>query len=111
MLYEVITAALTNFFQLEENHKTTILGDMFELGTESFEEHQKIIALCKEQQNIYFFFVGKEFFNHKTDSEHLYFFKDFDELSQYLQKHSFTNQLILIKGSRGMKLERVLDFI
>ncbi len=104
-------AALTNFFQLEENHKTTILGDMFELGTESFEEHQKIIALCKEQQNIYFFFVGKEFFNHKTDSEHLYFFKDFDELSQYLQKHSFTNQLILIKGSRGMKLERVLDFI
>ncbi|AWM13178.1 UDP-N-acetylmuramoyl-tripeptide--D-alanyl-D-alanine ligase [Flavobacterium sediminis] len=104
-------AALTNFFQLEENNKTAILGDMFELGFESFEEHQKIINFCKEQQNIHFFFVGEEFFKHKINSEHFYFFKGFEDLSQYLQKLSFSNQLILIKGSRGMKLERVLDFI
>lgn len=104
-------AALTNFFQLEENNKTAILGDMFELGSESFEEHQKIINFCKEQQNIHFFFVGEEFFKHKINSEHFYFFKGFEDLSQYLQKLSFSNQLLLIKGSRGMKLERVLDFI
>lgn len=104
-------AALTNFFQLANTNKLAVLGDMFELGSESSEEHQKIINYCQEQNQIEFYFIGKAFYEHKTDVAHIHFFENFEDLATSISKIQSKDKLILIKGSRGMKLERVLDLI
>ena len=102
-------AALTNFFQLEKNPKIAILGDMFELGNESFEEHKKIVDLAANHPGIKLYFVGKHFFQVKKEINNIHFFEDFDSFSNSFQP--VTNCLLLIKGSRGMALERSLELI
>lgn len=100
--------AIENFAQLQEPNKIMILGDMFELGNESQEEH-KIIKELAEQQHIPTYFVGKEFYELKNNNNR--FFKDYAELSSYLSDHNIQNSTILIKGSRGMSLERILPIL
>lgn len=104
-------AALTNFFQLENEKKIAVLGDMFELGSESSEEHQKVVNYCLAQPLVEFYFVGKAFFDHQLNSTHIHFFETFEDLIPSIANIQSKDQLILIKGSRGMKLERVLDLI
>lgn len=104
-------AALTNFFQLENLKKIAVLGDMFELGSESSEEHQKIVSYCLEHPQVEFYFVGKAFFEHQVNSTHIHFFETFEDLTPSIKNIQSKDTLILIKGSRGMKLERVLDLI
>ena len=48
---------IKNFFQLEEQNKVAILGDMFELGIGSSDEHQKLIEFCMNHENINFHFI------------------------------------------------------
>lgn len=103
-------AALTNFFQLQYDNKLLILGDMFELGQESRNEHQLIVDLVSNS-NIPAYFVGKEFYQSDNNNEKIKFFDDFDALKNHLRNHKITNQTILIKGSRGMQLERALEFL
>lgn len=104
-------AALTNFFQLEEKNKIAILGDMFELGEESFEEHKKIVAFCKNQNIVTFYFIGKDFMKQKTVQTNLHFFASFEEFQQKSELEKTTQAFVLIKGSRGMRLERTLDYL
>lgn len=101
--------ALENFFQLNESKKIAILGDMFELGSESKSEHQKIIELASNQTKVEFYFIGKHFFDNKSDKNNIHFFENFEDFSISFQP--FPNSLILIKGSRGMALERSLDLL
>lgn len=105
-----MAAAITNFRQLEGN-KVSILGDMFELGDESHEEHQKLVHLLAKEKNIETYFTGKDFYANRTNDSHLHFFENFDALREYVATQSFNNSIILIKGSRGMALERVLEVI
>lgn len=100
--------ALDNFSNLKETSKTVILGDMFELGEDSKREHQEITNLADSKLFENTFYVGENFYKSTTKNHQ---FKSFEELQNYLQKKPLENQVILIKGSRGMKLERVLDFI
>jgi UDP-N-acetylmuramoyl-tripeptide--D-alanyl-D-alanine ligase len=106
-----MNAALTNFIQLEQINKIALLGDMFELGTESPEEHAKIIELLASQSQITTYFVGNDFYNNQINQPHLKFFKTFEDFSGFLKSNIPSKSLILIKGSRGMALERTLDFI
>lgn len=104
--------ALANFFQLSESPKIAILGDMFELGPQSKEEHENIIKTCQEQVDIEFFFIGKQFFNcKKTAIENIKFYEDFESFKNHLSINTLKNYLILIKGSRGMSLERTLEYL
>lgn len=104
-------AALINFFQLQYTDKLLILGDMFELGNESGIEHQRIVDLVTEN-NTPAYFVGKEFYKlYNNDNEKIKFFTDFEGVKNYLHDHKITNQTILIKGSRGMQLERALELL
>jgi UDP-N-acetylmuramoyl-tripeptide--D-alanyl-D-alanine ligase len=98
--------ALENFASLIHNKKVIILGDMFELGKDSQKEHQEIVNLANSLgfQNQYF--VGEHFYQTKTDSQQ---FRTFDDFESYIKKNPLENQYILIKGSRGMRLERILD--
>jgi UDP-N-acetylmuramoyl-tripeptide--D-alanyl-D-alanine ligase len=106
-----MVAAITNFLQLNEEPKIAVLGDMFELGHESVEEHKKMVDFLSDQKNISVYFIGKDFYANKIESNHLVFFETFDD---FKFDTSFSNDkkgILLIKGSRGMALERVLDII
>jgi UDP-N-acetylmuramoyl-tripeptide--D-alanyl-D-alanine ligase len=106
-----MTAAIANFIQLEKENKIAILGDMFELGEESLEEHKKIIALLENETSITTYFIGKDFFKNQIHNTHMSFFEDFESFSVFLKTNLPNNNLILIKGSRGMALEKTLDLI
>jgi UDP-N-acetylmuramoyl-tripeptide--D-alanyl-D-alanine ligase len=103
--------AIENFVQLDSSNKILILGDMFELGQESAQEHKVIINLLLNEKNIICHFIGKEFFANKIDKENLFFYEDFDKFSSFLKETGITNSSLLVKGSRGMALERVLEFL
>ena len=73
-----MTAAITNFIQLEKENKIAILGDMFELGNESLSEHKKIVELLENQKSIKTYFIGRDFYSNQINSNHLHFFEDFN---------------------------------
>ncbi|MDI1256536.1 MAG: UDP-N-acetylmuramoyl-tripeptide--D-alanyl-D-alanine ligase [Flavobacterium sp.] len=103
--------AIQNFIQLSKPNKVAFLGDMFELGEESIEEHQQIIALLGNQETIDCYFVGKDFYTNKITKTNFHFYETFDALSETLKAKKTENATVLIKGSRGMALERVLELL
>lgn len=103
-----MTVAIENFAQLNENNKVLFLGDMFELGNQSISEHKKIIDLA-QKLNLKTYFIGKHFFENKNDKSA--FFESFEALENHLKNQSIINETVLIKGSRGMALERILNII
>lgn len=103
--------ALENFIQLKKEKKIIIIGDMFELGLESDIEHQNILSFLKKENNLICFFIGNQFYKNKINKENFIFFNDFESFKTNLQKNKFKNNTILIKGSRGIALERTLEYI
>lgn len=103
--------AIDNFLQLEKENKIMILGDMFELGDESDTEHRMIINSLINNELVQCYFIGNDFYNNKIDKPNLSFYKSFDDFKEALVLKLFKDNMILIKGSRGMALERVLEYI
>lgn len=102
--------AIENFQQLQQPNKTIILGDMFELGDESKLEHQNIVLQCNSL-DIPCHFIGEEFFKNRNNNPLFRFHQTFEEFQKELELTNFENQTILIKGSRGMALERTLNYM
>ena len=103
--------ALENFKGIQNQHKLAILGDMFELGATSAKEHLAVVNQAILIKDCSFYFVGSHFFEQKTDHPTLLFFETFKNLQMHLENTTISNTSILIKGSRGMALERVLELI
>jgi UDP-N-acetylmuramoyl-tripeptide--D-alanyl-D-alanine ligase len=99
--------ALDNFNSIKHSSKVAILGDMFELGDYAFDEHQKIVTYCKTLDIHRCIFVGKEY--HNTTASEKY--ENFEKLKTEITKSPLKNSYVLIKGSRGMFLERLLEVI
>jgi UDP-N-acetylmuramoyl-tripeptide--D-alanyl-D-alanine ligase len=106
-----MVAALTNFIQLEKANKIAVLGDMFELGTESKSEHKKIVEILEPHKDITTYFIGKDFYANKIESNHMNFYENFDTFSKVILLNKPINSIVLIKGSRGMALEKTLDIL
>lgn len=106
-----MSVAIQNFVQLDASNKILILGDMFELGEESQGEHQAIIESLLNEKETTCYFIGKDFYHNRIDEKNLHFFETFDDFSNNLKVLQIENSSILIKGSRGMALERMLDFL
>ena len=103
-----MAAALNSFSELNGD-KTVILGDMFELGKVSSIEHKKIIDFCIENKFESIFFIGEEFYKHKNKFTIPLFFKNKSDFYKYTKEFFIKTENILIKGSRGMKLEEILN--
>ena len=99
-------AAIDSFSTLKSAHKVIIIGDMFELGDYSLKEHQKIVDLAIEYKFDNLFFVGENFNRTETDYQK---FISFEALKKHLINNPIQKSVILIKGSRGMALERVVE--
>ena len=97
--------ALESFKEIKHPNKLAILGDMFELGLESELEHKKIIDYCVENE-IQFLTVGYFFKKQNSDG-----FGDTSETIEHIKSKELSNNLILLKGSRGIALEKIIEFL
>ena len=102
-------AAIDNFAKHPAQNKWLMLGDMFELGEYSHEEHQKVVDLLIEKHFSQVYLVGKEF---ARCSGHPYTcFGNTSECLEFLKAHPVTHATILIKGSRSMKMETLREVL
>ncbi len=104
-------AALENFKQAKGSNKIMFLGDMFELGKEAEAEHQNIVDFLAKNPFGNVFLVGSNFYKTTNNAIHIKQFETFDELKNEIESNTPKKATILIKGSRGMALERILDII
>ncbi|MDW7692226.1 UDP-N-acetylmuramoyl-tripeptide--D-alanyl-D-alanine ligase [Flammeovirgaceae bacterium SG7u.111] len=105
-----VEAAIESFAQLEtDKEKVLILGDMFELGSISQSEHQNMVALAKQQGFAKLIFCGNLYYEQKNKDD--LFFPKREELERFILKNPFENTCFLLKGSRGMALEKLVEVI
>lgn len=102
-----MNAALHNFSTFEGT-KTIIMGDMLELGDESEREHREILRLAGELHFEQIITVGNIF---RKINPSLLAFENTGALSGYLKEHPIGSRNILLKGSRGIALEKAVEFI
>jgi UDP-N-acetylmuramoyl-tripeptide--D-alanyl-D-alanine ligase len=102
--------ALRNFAQSPVKNKVAILGDMFELGAYEAAEHAQIISLAAALKIDEVILVGKAFeAQNKIDT--IKSFETTEEAKVYIQSKNYRGANFFIKGSRGMRLETLLDCI
>jgi UDP-N-acetylmuramoyl-tripeptide--D-alanyl-D-alanine ligase len=103
-------ASIKSFISGFTGNNFLILGDMLELGKSSSQEHIKILIQIQKYQTTNIFLIGPIF----TEVAKNYNFSTFlnvDQFCKYLSENKIKNGNILIKGSRGIQLEKILDFI
>ncbi len=98
--------AIENFAAIKSPTKILLLGDMKELGDNSLQEHQAIVSLIQQFTWAKVVLVGENF----AATRHPYIsFKNVLEAKDWLHKQAFENSHILVKGSRSLQMEKVLE--
>jgi UDP-N-acetylmuramoyl-tripeptide--D-alanyl-D-alanine ligase len=105
-----MAAALKNISALEAANKVAIIGDMFELGEESAQQHQEIAALAAAAGLDTLILIGKHFYALKEHHAG-HFFHTPKEAEEWLKNNPVRDSLVLLKGSRGMALEQLLPVL
>lgn len=103
--------AIANFAATEAAVKVLILGDMFELGNDAPAEHADILKLALEHPFNTILTAGPHFATAAAGLQGITPFPGVPQLKEYLASHQLQHAHILVKGSRGMKLETITDFI
>ncbi len=105
-----MAAALDNLVQVEADRKVALLGDMRELGDESLAEHQKVLAQVLSMGLDFVCLVGEEFRKALIGKEkdNVFWFADSGELAAWLRANPVSGATILVKGSRGIQMEKAL---
>jgi len=108
-----MAAALDNFSNVSAECRIAMLGDMLELGEDSAAEHEAVMASAVSRGFSRVFFVGKEFssVSQLCHSDDVKFFLTSDELADYLKTDPVHGATILIKGSRGTRMEKVIPML
>ena len=99
-----MAVALDNL-ALSEGPKIALLGDMRELGADSAAEHKKIVDRLQSREAI---LVGPEF-KKAAEGTGIPVFESSDALADWLKANPLSGYTVLIKGSRGIRMEKVLD--
>ena len=103
--------AIENLIDMPAGKKATVLGDMFELGDASPEEHRKIGELVQSAGFDLNIFCGENMLSASEACPKAHYFKTKDALIDFLKKSKPTGYTMLVKGSRGMALEEILEYI
>ena len=103
--------SLRSFFEQIQGRKMVILGDMFELGNEAPQEHAAIVDFLLPQNEVVRVVVGKNFCEAAKNVPGIMAFSEMEELKIWLAENPPRELFILVKGSRGMKLERIIDLL
>lgn len=106
-----MNAAIDSFVEGSFDNKIMILGDMLELGEIAKKEHEFIVQrIIKSKLDA--FLVGKHFkalSNHYSDYKNIYFFENYQEVLNYFKTYPLANKNVLVKGSRGIQLEKIVE--
>ena len=100
-----MSAMLYSFAKQNYQNKLCILGDMLELGKDAEKEHKAIIDLANELK-LECIFIGEEF-----SKVHEKAHKKTDKFTKVLKRNSIKNKTILLKASRGIALEKLVDLL
>ena len=98
--------AIENFAKMKGDKKILMLGGMAELGQESEQEHKQLVALIQSYQWLHVILVGAQFNN---IHQNYLFFNDAEEARTWFKNQMIQNSQILIKGSRSIQMEKILD--
>lgn len=104
-----MAAALDNMKVVTADRKVIILGDMFEMGAESATEHLAVIRQAETIPADLRIFVGKAFF--QQDNGQDYFFATTEDAAVFLREQQLAESFILLKGSRGMAFEKLMEVL
>lgn len=104
-----MAAAIANLQVIQAEKKVAILGDMFEMGDQSEEEHKKVIEQAKKLNLNGLIFVGKAFY--ALRDEEAQYFESTEDLKTALKEKPLEGNLILLKASRGMAFERLMELL
>jgi len=106
-------AALSNFAMMEKRLSAMVIGDMLELGDESRNEHKAILEVISSMNADVLFFVGKEYLQAARSFGDIMskarFFDTSAELKDFLIANPLKNHTVLVKGSRGTCVEKVVE--
>ena len=101
-----MAAAIENFAAMKADKKILLLGDMKELGEDSFKEHADIVSLIKKYKWENVVLVGKNF--SEVDSTFIHF-ENSKQANDWWKEENRKNVLLLVKGSRSMQMEKALE--
>ena len=104
-------AALNNFKEFRADNKMLILGEMRELGENSVQAHEEIFNLTQNGNFTQIILVGDNFEHYGNSSNFIRHFSTTDELIIWLKEEKIKEACILVKGSRGNKLERIVEYL
>ena len=99
-------AAIENFAKMEGENKILMLGGMMELGKDSKVEHAQILKIIDEHKWHKVILVGDDF---KDLKNNYIMFDNSAEVKEWFTNQTFENTLILIKGSRSIQMEKILE--
>ena len=101
-----MAAAIENFAAIDGTKKIIILGSMMELGEDSIKEHADIIDLIGKNNWYKVAVAGKDY---ADVPENILKFNSAEETAVWFRQENFENAFILVKGSRGMQMEKILE--
>ncbi|HSV89218.1 MAG TPA: cyanophycin synthetase, partial [Bacteroidales bacterium] len=104
-----MTAAITNFAAFGKAPRAVLLGDMLEMGESSWDEHQQIVELLKKSQFELKILVGEEFMKTAFPQSGFMSFGNSEEALAWLKENPLQGFHVLIKGSRGIRMEKTLE--
>ncbi len=107
---ESMKLAIQDFVSRQFNNPVLILGDMFELGKASLPEHKKIVDALEDMDIQRVILIGRDFCR-ITQTSPFQKFTTTEEAGEYLKNHPIKGAHILVKGSRGMELEKLIQYL
>lgn len=106
-----MAVAIKNFIEIEANEKVLILGEMREMGDSSVEEHANLLALVANSNIQEVYLMGSEFLKVPNLNKAYKHYLTSEELKYTLEFEALKNKFILLKGSRGNKLEKLIEVL
>lgn len=106
-------AALNNFASVQADRKVALLGDMLELGIDSVDEHLKIVKMLQSSDINLVCLVGNEFrksLDQIGDSD-MKWFETSVQLAEWIKNNPISESSVLIKGSRGTRMEKTIEVL